>query len=427
MNVRINNIKTLFLSETARNTYAIFMGNLLSAVFSFVFTVTLVRILSLADFGYFSALLSLMMLVVELADIGIGQSLSSFLPPLAQFPEKINDFLKAAFSAQSVIILFISGLLAVFGKQMSVILFHTPGYSFLVVLTSVSIFCSTLANFTNYSLSARKKFFNVGFLTMLGSLLRLIFLFVVLILTKASLENTVLAQTLSLVLLLFVSLYMINFNLVESKAKITDVKKLLRFAYLLGAARMFTAIAYRLDVLMLVSLKNATEAGIYSTASRVIALYPLLTGSFLIVIAPKIASISDKRQLHEFLKKIIFGTSILVVSAVLMILIAYPFMTVLFGNKVAPAVPVFRLLLFSIIFFIASIPAVALAIYYLKKPYILTVNGFVQLVIVVFGNFIFIPEYGRLGPAYSLIAAYASTFVLTVIMTTVEYRRKLKV
>jgi len=73
---------SIFLSKTARNTFLVFTGNGVSAFLSFLFTVTLVRQLSISDFGYFSALLSLLLLVTDVSDIGIGSSLSAFLPPM---------------------------------------------------------------------------------------------------------------------------------------------------------------------------------------------------------------------------------------------------------------------------------------------------------------------------------------------------------
>ena len=106
-----------------------------------------------------------------------------------------------------------------------------------------------------------------------------------------------------------------------------------------------------------------------------------------------------------------------------MIVVSESFITVLFGEKAAGAVPVFRLLLISMLFFVASVPAVSLSIYYLKKPQILTINAVLQLFIVFFGNLYFIPRYGSFGAAYSLILSYSITLVLTSIMA---YRQLLR-
>ena len=208
------------------------------------------------------------------------------------------------------------------------------------------------------------------------------------------------------------------------KTNAGDLKKLFKFTIFIGIARGLTAIASRLDVLMLISLRNATEAGIYSTAAKVVSIYPLLSGSFSMVLAPKIAKIQDRRVLAAFLKKAILATALIIMSNIVMMIFAYPFIIVLFGQKAAPAVEVFRWLLLAMIFFVASIPPVTLAIYHLKKPYILSINSILQLLIVFFGNLYFIPRFGMVGPAFSLILAYALTLFLTTVMVISQYSNR---
>lgn len=408
-----NFLKLLFLSKTFRNTFLVFLGNGISAFFSFLFTVTLVRQLSLADFGYFSALLSLLFLVTDLSDIGVGSSLSAFLPPMEKTVSKLLSFLKTAFTIQVTIASVVSLLILVFSKNIAVVLFHGLELHGLVKITALGIFTTIMVNFFQFSLSARQRFLQVSFLSSFGSLMRLLLLLVLLVFAAVTLENAVYMQTAAFILLLTMAVILLKLDFINEKIITTDFKKLLSFAYLLGIARGLTALASRLDVLMIIAIKNATEAGIYSTASRVISIYPLLSGSFSTVIAPRLSATTDKKELKTYMYKVILATLGIIVIIVLMMVTAYPFMTVLFGQKAVPAVPVFRYLLLSMIFFVGSIPAVSLAIYYLKKPYILTVNSVLQLVIVVVGNYIFIPRYGRLGASYSLIIAYGVSLLLT--------------
>lgn len=417
MIAKISTLKNLIFSQTAKNTYAVFFGNVLSAFFSFLFTIFLVRRMSLHEFGYFSALLSLMLLMTELSDIGIGQSLSSFLPPLEKNPNKLFIFLKAAIISQFTIAFIITFLIIFGSKFISNLLFHTPIFSNFVILTGISIFCSVIATFVIYVLSARKKFTKVSFLTTLGSLLRFVFIILIVFFSSVNLPNSIYAQTSSIVLYMIIALMVLDFPFTQFPINKIDIKKLLYFAYLLGLARIFTGIAYRLDILMLVSLKGGTEAGIYSTAAKVTSLYPMMVGSFLMVIAPRLSLITSKIDLKKYTFKIIIGTLGLITTILIMLIIANPFMLLLFGQKTLPAVPIFRLLLISMVFFVASIPPVALAIFHFKKPYILTVNSIIQLVIVLIGNFLMIPVLGGIGAALSLIFAYGLTFVITSLMT----------
>lgn len=419
------NLFTRFLSsKTARRTYTVFMGNGISMVFAFLFTISIIRLLSISDFGYFSAIFTFLILVIDLSDIGIGNSLSRFLPPLENDKNKLYGFLNTAFLLQIIIAITLSLAVYFFSSFLSDIFFHTIKFAYLFKIASLGIFATILANFFQYALSAMQKFLHSSIIAGTGGILRFLFLLVLLPLSLVTLTNVVWTQVISFLILAFIGLFLIDVRFLRFKKTINDLKKLVSFTFYLGTARSITAIVSRLDVLMLVAFTNSIETGIYSTASRVIAIYPLFAGSFTTVIAPKFASVSNHQTLKQFMKKVIAGTLGLIVSILVLISIAYPFMTILFGEKTKPAVPVFQLLLFSMIFFVASVPAVSLAIYYLKKPHILTVNSILQLIIVVVGNLIFIPRFGKLGPAFSFILAYGVTFFLTTFLSFHYYKKE---
>ena len=403
----------LFFSKTAINTYFVFGGNFLSAIFAFIFTVIYVRSLSYEDVGYFSALLSLLLLASDLADMGIGTSMSAFLPPLEETKSKLLAFLKTSFFFQLTVGLLFSLVIFFFATNLSQLLFHTGTFTFFLQITALGIFMTIMANFCQYAISARQRFITVAFLSSFGGFIRLLLLVVILLISTLTLANTIYVHIASVFLLMSVSLLLLKLDFFKEKITRQDLKKLISFSYLLGIARGLTALASRLDVLMIVALRGPADAGIYAIASRVIALYPLLSGSFSTVIAPRLSSSSDKKQLSDFMRKVIIGTLGLIATVVFLIIIAQPFMVILFGEKGEAAVSVFRLLLTSMIFFVASVPAVSLSVYFLKKPHILTINSILQLMVVILGNLTFIPLFGNFGAAYSLIIAYGVTLLLT--------------
>lgn len=420
-----NTLFRLALSKTAVNTYFVFFGNGLSAFFAFIFTVIYTNNLSWADVGYFSALLSLLLLVSDLADVGIGTSLSNFLPPLESTREKLLAFLKTAFFLQFIIALIATLLLFLLSGLLGEILFHRENLNLLLQITFVGILFTIFANFCQYALSARQKFIQVSFLSAFGGLVRLLLLFAIYIFAKINLSYTVYMQTFSVLILLIMSILFLGTDFLKVKRISGDLIKLLKFTSFLGIARGLTALASRLDVLMIISLSGPTEAGIYATASRIIAIYPLLSGSFGTVIAPKLSTLSEKKSLKKFMLKVSMGTIGLIGTVLILILFAKPFMLLLFPQKGLEAISVFQLLLVSMIFFVGSLPAVSLAVYFLKKPHILTVNSVLQLIVVFVGNLIFIPKFGRLGASYSLIIAYGITLFSTSAMTLFYLRKKL--
>lgn len=414
----------LGMSKTARNTYFVFLGNIVSMFFAFLFTVILARAISLSDLGYFSALLSLMLLTSDIADFGIGSSLARFLPTMEQNKKTLLSFLKSAFLFQFFLALFLGLSIFMVSAFISQTLFHTKAFDLLVKVTTLGVIGSILSNFFLYALLARQKFIESSIFTGLGALLRLVFLIILIITSLVSLKNVIWAQSLSLIVLSLVGIFLIKLEFLSVKITRGDLNKLLSFSKYLGIARGLTAVAGKIDVLMIISLANSVEAGIYSLASRVTSIYPLLSGSFSTVLAPKIATLKNTSELKQFFVKVSIATIGLILSIIILIVIAEPFMFYLFGaEKGLPTVSVFRLLLVSMIFFVASIPSVSLAIYYLKKPFILSINSILQLIIVIVGNFILIPKFGREGAAYSLIVAYSVTLVLTSYMSFYYLRK----
>lgn len=416
--------KDLALSRTALSTYLIFSGNILSAFLAFLFTVLLARKLSFADFGYFSALFSFLLLISDLADIGIGTTLSTFLPPLRGAKEKLLSVLKSAFVLQLAISLLLTLVIYMAANFLSDILFHNRTFNFLIKITSFGVFFTIMANFSLYALAAKQKFLHAAFLSAFSSLIRLVLLVFLLLFSLTTLHLVIYMQLVGLGIFFIVALLILRLDFLIVKISIVDLKKILSFTYLLGIARGLTALASRLDVLMIIALRNPTEAGIYALASRVISIYPLLAGSFSTVIAPKFSSISQIHELKVFIKKVSLATFGIICTILILIIFASYFMTVLFADKGIPTVKVFQLLLFSMIFFVGSIPAVSVAVYYLRKPHILTINSILQLVIVVFGNLIFIPKFGYFGASYSLILAYSITLALTTLMTFYYLKKK---
>ncbi len=416
--------KDLALSRTAFSTYLIFSGNILSAFLAFLFTVLLARKLSFADFGYFSALFSFLLLISDLADIGIGTTLSTFLPPLRSAKEKLLSVLKSAFVLQLVISILLTIIIYTFANFLSDILFHDRTFNFLIKLTSIGVFFTIMANFSLYALAAKQKFLQAAFLSAFSSLIRLVLLLFLLLFSLTTLHLVIYMQLAGLGIFFIVALIILRLDFLSVKMSIVDLKKILSFTYLLGIARGLTSLASRLDVLMIIALRNPTEAGIYALASRVISIYPLLAGSFSTVIAPKFSSISQINDLKVFIKKVTLVTIGIICTILTLIIFASYFMTALFADKGIPTVKVFQLLLFSMIFFVGSIPAVSVAVYHLRKPEILTTNSILQLVIVVCGNLIFIPKFGYLGASYSLIIAYSITLALTSFMTFYYLKKK---
>jgi len=82
----------------------------------------------------------------------------------------------------------------------------------------------------------------------------------------------------------------------------------------------------------------------------------------------------------------------------LWIIIARPFITVLFGIKYLESVNVFKALALSMIPFLFTAPSVSAIIYSIKKPKYIGLFSIFQTVLIIALNYFLIPKFGAFGP-----------------------------
>jgi O-antigen/teichoic acid export membrane protein len=149
---------------------------------------------------------------------------------------------------------------------------------------------------------------------------------------------------------------------------------------------------------MLAFFAGATATGFYSIPSRLASFIIVLTSSFAAVLAPRLAGFGDEEKEKAYILKSTLALLPIVAGVVFWILIAKPFILILFGEKYLPSVPVFQALAAAQIPFLVTAPAVAAIIYSMKKTVFIGAFSFFQIVAVFLLNYIFIPRYGPIGP-----------------------------
>jgi O-antigen/teichoic acid export membrane protein len=197
--------------------------------------------------------------------------------------------------------------------------------------------------------------------------------------------------------------------------------KLLRFSGWLGVNRAISSISGRLDVQMLAAMAGATVTGFYSISSRLALFIVLLISSFSSVLAPRLASFGDKERERVYVKKAFLATIPFILGVIFWIVIAEPFITILFGTKYLPSVPYFRALAASMIPFIVTAPSVPTIIYAIKKPIYIGVFSFFQLIAIFLINLILIPKVGAFAPSIAFGVVYIILAIYTWLIVVRHY------
>lgn len=412
----IKRAKNLAFSRTAKDTYTLFTGNVSSAFLGFLFVLIVARALSVEEFGIFSAATNLVVILFSLADIGISSGIVNFVSEALakKEKEKAHEYTKAALVVRTFIVIFLSSVVAIFAKYISTNFLATQDYSISYWVAAITFFMSLPVFFPNI-LQAQKRFLASVITDNSFYLSRLGFAFLFLTLGTLTLTNALSSFVWGSFIAIAIGFIFIGLNFLSSKPSKERYTRLLRYSGWLGVNRIVSSISGRLDVQMLAALAGATATGLYSIPSRLASFVIVLTSSFSGVLAPRFAGFGNKDREKAYLLKATLALIPISLGIVGWILIARPFILILFGDKYVTSVPVFQALAAAMIPFLFTAPSVTAITYAMKKPVFIGAYSFFQVVVVFALNYFLIPTFGPFGPTIT----YAVTNIILGIYTWV--------
>lgn len=409
----------LVLSATAKDTYTLFVGNVLAAFLGFLFTLIVARSLSIADFGVFSAVVNLVIILFSLSDIGISSGVVNFVSEnIAKGKEgKVDEYIKASFVTRLILALAIFVIVLIFAPLISSKLLATGNSQMAVWAGVISLFWFLDMLFP-FVLQAKKKFLQSVIFDSSFYIGRLGFALVFFLMGALTIQNSFWAFGVGFLANVALFFILVGVKFLKSNPGKEIYKNLLKFSGWVGVNRLVSSISGRLDVQMMAAMAGAVATGLYSIPSKLASFIIVLAGSFSSVLATRLASFGDKEKERSYIKKSTLALLPITAGIVLWILVARPFITILFGEKYLPAVPVFQALAASQIPFLFTVPAVSAIIYAMKRTVYIGTLSFFQLIVIFLLNYIFIPKFGPLGPTLTfgitntLLAVYVWTLVI---------------
>lgn len=395
--------RSLLFSATAKDTLVLFSGNLLAAFWGFLFILIVARALSVYDFGVFSAVLNLVVILSSIADIGISTGSINFVSShLAKGEkDKADEYTKASFVIRILIVFAVSATVAIFAPFVSNTFLATRDPVMALWAAVIPIFLFPDAFFP-YILQARKKFFHSTLIDNIFYLVR--FIFALAFYFVGGLTTSIAfwafgAGFLVEVVLIFI---FVKINFLRSKPKKDEYKNLLKFSGWMGVSRITSSVSGRLDIQMLASMIGALATGLYSIPSRLASFIAVLSGSFSSVLAPRLAGFGNKENEKRYVLKSLLAIIPIVFGVVLLIIVAKPFILILFGDKYLESVPIFQALAAVQIPFLFSTPSTSAIVYSMKKTVYIGAFSSFQLIAILVLNFILIPKFGVYGPIISI-------------------------
>ncbi len=415
----ISRVKTLATSGTARDTYILFVGNLISSFFSFVFTLLVARGLSVPEFGVFSAVVNLVTIIASFSDIGISSGLVNFVAEAHAKKDykSVRKYIKSALVLKLLTVSILAMLVLVFSSFVSSKLLATNDIRMAYWVSGLSVVLIFWAVFPSI-LQAQKRFLQSVAVDLSFVVTRVLITFLLMGFGGLTLFRVLGAFTTASSFAILVGLAFLGTGFVFIKVKKEIYVKLLKFSGWLGVNKVISSISGRIDVQMLAAVAGATVTGYYSISSKLAMFIVVLTSSFSAVLAPRLASFGNKEKEKAYIKKAFWVIPPIIIGIIIWIIIAEPFITILFGQKYLAAVPVFKALAASMIPFILTAPAVPAIIYAMKKPVYIGVFSFFQIAAIFLINYLLIPRIGAFAPtiAFGFVNTILAIYVWTIVI-----------
>lgn len=422
MRAQFERVKLLVFSATAKDTYTLFVGNLFSAFWGFLFTLIVARALSISNFGIFSAALNFVIIITSLADVGISSGIVNFVSAHSAKGEhqKANEYIKAAFLMRLFIVLGISLVVVVFSSFVANKFLATSDFKIAIWSAVTAIFLFPDIFFPPI-LQAKNRFLHSTLVDNAFYIARLAVAFIFYLIGGLTISTAFWAFGAGfLVTVILVGVYFRS-DFLRARPQKDEYKKLLSFSGWIAVNRIVSSISGRLDVQMVATLAGAFATGLYSIPSRLASFIIVLASSFSSVLAPRMAAFGEREKEKAYIVKSTLALVPIIAGIIIWILLARPFIFFLFGAKYLPSVPIFQALAAAQIPFLFTVPSVTAIIYAMKKTVFIGSYSFFQIVVIFLLNLVFIPKFGPIGPTITFAISNTILAIYTWVIVVRHY------
>lgn len=393
------------------NALWLFADKLLRMGVGLLVSVWVARYLGPEQFGTFNYVLSFVAMFSCITTLGLD---GIVVRDIVGTPEKSNEIMGSAF-----VLKFCGSLLAMMLSLFAISLVKKNDanlFLYVAIICSGQIFLSLNVIDLFFQSQVKSKYSvyaqNCAFLVLSS-------IKIAMILNKASLTAfvwTTFAESLLSMSLMLV-LYKKNHNIRGWRPNVHTMGLLLKQSWPFIISGLAVMVYLRLDQVILGSLIDNRQVGLYSVAVRMIDLWYVVPGVIASSVFPSLISIGkeSRTQLYEQIQKLytfMLWTAIFV--ACLVSLIATPLIALVFGAKYAESAPILSLLAWIAVPMFASFPRQRLFYVENKLTHGLHLEVWIASISLL-ANFYFIPKYGAKGAAIAaLIANFTSEIIVAI-------------
>jgi O-antigen/teichoic acid export membrane protein len=411
------------LQKVAKGSSIIFIGSLLGLLPAFLGRIIITRYWAKSDYGLYSLALAILTICVVISTLGLIQGVSRNIAYARGKKDysKMSSLISASIWFSFLVSIIAGIILFLSSEIISLKIFHEPEliaplkiFSMVVpLLTLINVIVSIFRGFDQI-----KPY--VYFQQLLLQVLFPIFIIVVIVLNLSFKYVFFAFAASTFITLLALIIYSLknahNLALFSLKFITASVsRELLIFSIPLLFSAILNSLLHLTDTLMLGSLKNTTEVGLYNAAlpAAHFISFPLI--ALIMIYIPIFTGLYARNKHGEIRRNYSILTKWLCSASfpLFAVLFLYPeqSLSFLFGSTYAPSANALRILSFGFIFDIFVGPCGASLIGIGKSRFVMFAS-FTMVILNISLNVILIPFYGIIGAAIATMVSLTSINII---------------
>jgi len=402
---------------TLKNSFWLFAVNLINKLGSMIFTIILIRILLPADFGIYNLALSIALILITFADLGINITLVRYFAfSIGKGKnQEAAAYFRFLFKIKFVLTLILSAIILIISYPLSIHIFKKPELFYPLLISGFYVFVLSIEGFLSSYFYAIKKVNLISVREAIVQILKISLLILIffLIPSKHYLSSIILAITFTYLCLIFFNLYYISkFSpfLFKKSQSLINKKEVIRYLIFTTIAAISTIFYGYIDTIMLgLFLPDASYIGFYRAAFALVFGIAVIL-SFGNILLPIFSQLNNRMTKIAFAKTTRYLFMISIPAAFGLMSLGNYFIRAIFGYEYLSASILLAILSFLIIetalnsLFVSTFQAKGV-------PERITIPLIVSAVLNILLNIILIKA---LMP-YSLLMATAGAAIATII------------
>ncbi len=414
---KLKNLFSLLKAELRRegvlkNSFFVSISKAFSSIMNLAFMIYSVNLLSKTENGKFQFYLSLLPVVLAIAEFGLPNALIKYISPLAEKNEDPGAILRASLRIKfySFLILTIISIIA--------FAFTQENYLILTILLFGGIIVSFISYFESLFISYR-KYLSLSLWNPLPNILRLSILYFI---AETSIHPLTYIDILTIfsispLFILFLFFFFFGGKEITWSAPAVEVKesekKLILFNLWAFFASIFAILSDRLEVFFLNQFHSPETVADYGTALQLFSGFIIILATFNSIIYPKLSRLADSEEFPIFLKKAVLLGALIAICLLPGILLAEPILNLLFGAKYSNSISVFKILYPNFLLQLVFAP-LGTALFALGQPRMLAGLALLRLIFGAMFDYLIIPDSGANGAAVSMFLGQIVSWLILV-------------